>query len=836
MLTTSKKVIVSVFSPSMPSSGRELRVEKPQPRPRTPIRTVAELELDMGIEPVSWSPWENGEPLSVKDVISFTGLCHVLLGNPQKSVRVCAVAYILHLSALRRCSLSQRSCGVTALDTHEQECLDEFFASFADACVTVVENLPVQQGWDAFDLLDGRIMRQIFKNLASLELPPVIADEAQRFAKRLCQLTRVDISDLIPRSSADKGGHESPRTSMESTSRPDLSVLPFDHPVLDKFLEPIRLVTDGAVEPVGKPKVFQELSHWHNAKTPIDPKHESRRPKDFWALKRDQRLMADMIAYSASLTNASGKSINPETIVTRSGANTTSVKSAQNARAGGAKAPKQAPQQAPQQARGKNKKLPLKGGRESAQAEFEKVQGEKNAKRLGTVVAFWDKRCHEFQAERNLVKRFLKADKYLAGLSKEDAAMVGAEVCLYTCNVLASLILDGSAQSSGKSRRVDMSGRGVWSLADSSFTEMSLFAMMWSRILSISSMQLSSQSLSQLEVFSKALHMQLPSTTTAMSSQDSRKLPFHNVLEAAPTAPRLSLRPIEFQLKHCGPYLERSFDPSKDPRVPNFRPDSWQVKVLDAIDADKSLLVVAPTSAGKTFISFYAMKCVLQSSDDGILVYVAPTKALVNQIAAEIQARFSKSYATGGRSVWAIHTRDYRIHNPMGCQVLVTVPHILQIMLLAPSNAERATSWSRRVRRIIFDEVHCIGQAEDGVIWEQLLLLAPCPIIALSATVGNPGEFKSWLEASEKIKGFDLEMIVHSSRYSDLRKFTYTPPKQTYTFRGLVAAERLQALGLDEGEEGPSPFSFIHPVVSLINRYDPWADAFVSRDHANEFA
>lgn len=195
---------------------------------------------------------------------------------------------------------------------------------------------------------------------------------------------------------------------------------------------------------------------------------------------------------------------------------------------------------------------------------------------------------------------------------------------------------------------------------------------------------------------------------------------------------------------------------------------------------------MAPTSAGKTFVSFYAMKKILLANDDDVIVYVAPTKALVNQMAAEIQARFSKTYRKEGRSIWAIHTRAYRVNNPTGCQVLVTVPHILQIMLLAPSNAKQGNSWSQRVKRIIFDEVHCIGQAEDGIIWEQLLLLlAPCPIIALSATVGNPLEFRNWLAASQEAKGFVLEMVVHSARYSDLRKFIYKAPAAA-PFQGFL--------------------------------------------------
>lgn len=86
-------------------------------------------------------------------------------------------------------------------------------------------------------------------------------------------------------------------------------------------------------------------------------------------------------------------------------------------------------------------------------------------------------------------------------------------------------------------------------------------------------------------------------------------------------------------------------------------------------------------------------------------------------------------------------------------------------MLLAPTNAK---SWAPRVKWIIFDEIHSISQAQDGVVWEQLLLLAPCPIIALSATVGNPTEFCDWLTETQKALGQKLTMIQHSTRYSDL--------------------------------------------------------------------
>jgi hypothetical protein len=190
-------------------------------------------------------------------------------------------------------------------------------------------------------------------------------------------------------------------------------------------------------------------------------------------------------------------------------------------------------------------------------------------------------------------------------------------------------------------------------------------AMLWSQALETQRFPMTQEVAGELLCVAKGLDIPF----SPAGGLPSRRLPFTMSTAEAELDLPVGTGPLDFQLNYCGPYLERSFDSADDPRVP-FQPDAWQRDVLDAIDEDKSLFVVAPTSAGKTFISFYAMKKVLQASNDDVLVYVAPTKALVNQIAAEIQARFSKSYhreGQEGKSIWAIHTRDYRVNNPCVC-------------------------------------------------------------------------------------------------------------------------------------------------------------------------
>lgn len=98
-------------------------------------------------------------------------------------------------------------------------------------------------------------------------------------------------------------------------------------------------------------------------------------------------------------------------------------------------------------------------------------------------------------------------------------------------------------------------------------------------------------------------------------------------------------------------------------------------------------------------------------------------------------------------------------------------------------------------------------------MWEQLLLLARCPIIDLSATVGNPEQSNDWLAAKQRSSGLKLKMIQHHHRYSDLRKFMYNPSSDI-EFEGLEKSLTLGNVGLDEILE----FDFVHLVVGFVNR------------------
>lgn len=86
-----------------------------------------------------------------------------------------------------------------------------------------------------------------------------------------------------------------------------------------------------------------------------------------------------------------------------------------------------------------------------------------------------------------------------------------------------------------------------------------------------------------------------------------------------------------------------------------------------------------------------------------------------------------KDFAKGDRVVTGIFTRDYR-SNVEHSRVLVTVPECLEILLFTPGHQQ----WVRKIRYVIFDEIHCMREgavsdkgnaASRGAVWEHCLLM-----------------------------------------------------------------------------------------------------------------
>ncbi|KAG7134234.1 putative helicase like protein [Verticillium longisporum] len=627
---------------------------------------LADLDLPEGIKTPLVEQniaGESADRLTVRELVVIAALKQILQSGNYGSE---AAALLLHTALLGASSLSERLCGNAskALAGTQASFLDNFFRTARDIIKGLSQDASLDNlTWDIYDLVD-------------------VLTRANLLRKALAEATDDSKVSSIPQYDEDEDDEEGAKES--STQDRDTSVLPFSHPVFDKHLDSVQARPDArSSKSTTAASIFEELSHWNKDKKPVDPRKPP--PKlGFWAKKRHQKLMADIVTYSASLTNATGRIIDPEVVVSGTGNQAKVAKQVEKAKKVG-------------------------GGKAKALAAAKALQASKHEKKGNTAIEHWKSTIAELDEEKNLVKRYGKTLRYIHNRPSEALAVVGPEGYLYMCNVLVLMWKKRCETTKRKLKGID------------------IVALLWDRLLYIArSPNATPEVLKAVDLIKTCVNLPFPESVKNETA--SRDLSFKLSIKASNKDLAIPLNLTEFQLEHSGPYMERNFDSKPDDRV-TFDPDAWQRKVLDTIDANNSLMVVAPTSAGKTFISFYAMKKILQANDDDVLVYVAP---------------------------------------PRHC------------------NSDRPSAWARRVKRIIFDEVHCIGQAEDGIVWEQLLLLAPCPIIALSATVGNAGEFHDWLAASQAQKGYKMELVVHNAR-------------------------------IDQGEERNPRFFFTHPIAALLD-------------------
>ena len=182
--------------------------------------------------------------------------------------------------------------------------------------------------------------------------------------------------------------------------------------------------------------------------------------------------------------------------------------------------------------------------------------------------------------------------------------------------------------------------------------------------------------------------------------------------------------------------------------------DRFQEEAIAAINRDTSVIVTAPTGAGKTVIAEYAVEKGI--AENRRVIYTAPIKALSNQ-------KYRDFYAEYGDKI-GIVTGDV-VLNPYA-QVLLMTTEIFRNTIF--DDIERL----RDVSYVIFDEIHYINDLERGTVWEESLIFAPQHIkfVCLSATIPNINTFAEWMQS---VRDINIEVVEELKRPVPLEHHLY---------------------------------------------------------------
>jgi len=163
-----------------------------------------------------------------------------------------------------------------------------------------------------------------------------------------------------------------------------------------------------------------------------------------------------------------------------------------------------------------------------------------------------------------------------------------------------------------------------------------------------------------------------------------------------------------------------------------FKPDPFQVEALAMLEYE-DVLVTAPTGSGKTWIAREEIRRLLNAGKRAW--YTTPLKALTNSKYQEFIDEF-------GAGRVGILTGDRKENSDAPLIVGTTEIYRNQLFDSLRTGSEVDSDL------VVLDEAHYLADEDRGHVWEEAIILTPPRIrlLLLSATIGNAGDFATWLE------------------------------------------------------------------------------------------
>ena len=195
----------------------------------------------------------------------------------------------------------------------------------------------------------------------------------------------------------------------------------------------------------------------------------------------------------------------------------------------------------------------------------------------------------------------------------------------------------------------------------------------------------------------------------------------------------------------------------------DFELDDFQKEAINHILNGKSVVVCAPTGAGKTCIAQSAIHLALEHGDR--IFYTTPLKALSNQKYND----FSSIY---GENSVGLLTGDTTINRE--AQIVVMTTEVFRNMLYGTTFGSLKDNL-KNVKYVVLDEVHYMNDESRGTVWEESIIYCPVniQIIALSATVKNSKQLTDWINTVHS----KTELVYTDFRPVPLRFFYYDSSK-----------------------------------------------------------
>jgi len=422
------------------------------------------------------------------------------------------------------------------------------------------ENTPATEttSCDVVDFVDGRLFLQLSHGPS-----PPSSQVQETFQKLMTAVHNLSKAKLELNNGATEQS-EAPNGHISNVKRTEnnLSVMPFSNSVFDKHLEPVRLKVDETVagqQSASSHRIFQELTHWHNAKKPIIQKGlptAASAKAAFWAAKREQMFMAEMQKYAASLTNAVGRSLEPESIIVGAAKPSAREPVADSGKGAPvkAKAPASADSDDTDSSASTKKPKPGKGGggggknaqknagKQAMLASIAASKAKKEESAGDKIVSSWHVVCKNIEADTDPRSKFRKVKDYITNLQAAWREVVAAECQLYMLSCVVQYWIDACRRKEQEKK-------------------LEVVALIWN----LSRDVMSSKGLTQTIVSNVDLTVStlgLPAVPQASTEGlPDRKLGFTFALPAKVDNLGVKLPSKDFQLSYCGPYMEQALIP-----------------------------------------------------------------------------------------------------------------------------------------------------------------------------------------------------------------------------------------------------------------------------------